>query len=133
MQLGINYPWFDYGKDFGSPGRPKWLDVIGQDFLFFEKHNIEVVRWFILAEGWHYGVGKGNIPEVESDPRSRGQWRFHRCPRVDEKILRDLQLLLEQFAAAEVCLLPVIIDFHFLKPYAHAELGNQHDFFRIVA
>ena len=119
----MNYPWFDYGWDFGlgppawrgSRGGPRWLDVIDDDLRHFQDLGISVVRWFVLADGLTYGVG-ADAPRP--DAGAPGQWRFHPS-RLDDHVLRHFEALLERFAAAAeggrppIRLLPVLIDFHF--------------------
>ena len=60
MRVGVNYPWFDYGWDFGlappswrAPDRdPRWVGAIDDDLRRFQALGITVVRWFILADGF---------------------------------------------------------------------------------
>ena len=81
MQVGVNYPWFDYGWDFGlgppawRGGRstPGWYAEIDNHLRLFQRLGISVVRWFILADGLTYGVGDAApVP----DRIARGGWRF---------------------------------------------------------
>ena len=71
MQVGVNYPWFDYGWDFGlgppawRAGRstPGWYAEIDDHLRLFQSLGISVVRWFILADGLTYGVeGAAPVP-----------------------------------------------------------------------
>ena len=65
MRVGVNFPWRDYGWDFGlgpSSWRggladPRWYPEIDGHLRHFQDVGISVVRWFILADGLTYGVG----------------------------------------------------------------------------
>ena len=125
MQVGVNYPWFDYGWDFGlgppswRGGRrtPRWYDTIDRDLRHLQDLGVSVVRWFILADGLTYGTG-------DEAPRLRGwirrRWHFD-PPPLDSEILAHFSELLARFAGAnsgpahQIQLLPVFIDFHFCQ------------------
>jgi hypothetical protein len=123
MQVGVNYPWCDYGWDFGlgpPPWRgtrdePRWRDRIDEHLRHFQTLGISVVRWFVFADGLTYGVG---AEAPRPDAGAPGQWRFD-PPHLDDRIVRHFDLLLERFLAAAAAgrpairLLPVLIDFYF--------------------
>ena len=126
MQVGVNYPWFDYGWDFGaappswrgSSTSPRWFANIDQDLQHLRSLGISVVRWFILADGLTYGTGQ-NAPRP--DPAAVGQWRFN-PPALSPEFLPHFEELLKRFdnanrsATHPIQLLPVLIDFHFCEP-----------------
>ena len=125
MQVGVNYPWFDYGWDFGlgppawrgSRTTPRWCDRIDQHLRHFRELGITVVRWFILADGLTYGSGE---LAPSPDPAKPARWRFD-PPELGPEFLQHFRELLERFAAAgadgrPIQLLPVLIDFHFCEP-----------------
>jgi len=126
MQVGVNYPWFDYGWDFGlgprawrgGRGTPRWYDHIDQDLRHFGDLGVSVVRWFILADGLTYGTDDG-APRLRGS--SRGRWRFDPPPLTSESVAHFTDLL-SRFAATgrasgrPIQLLPVFIDFHFCQP-----------------
>jgi len=124
MEVGVNYPWFDYGWDFGlgpSSWRgerttPRWYDDIDRDLQHFADLGVTVVRWFILADGLTYGTGDGA-------PRLRGwfrrRWHFDPPPLADQFLLHFGELL-ARFSGtarrgAQIRLLPVFVDFHFCQ------------------
>lgn len=123
MQVGVNYPWLDYGWDFGPgpsswrSGRsdPRWYDQIDGHLQHFLNLGIRVVRWFILADGLNYGTGN-NAPYLDA-----GEWRFDPSAAAPE-IEQHFEELLQRFenvnriAAQPMQLLPVFIDFHFCDP-----------------
>ncbi len=126
MQAGVNYPWFDYGWDFGaappswrgSSTDPRWFAAIDQDLQHLRNLGISVVRWFVLADGLTYGTGK-NAPRP--DPAKKGAWRFD-PPALSAEFLAHFEELLKRFETANkdaksaIQLLPVLIDFHFCEP-----------------
>src|SRR5215470_16715131 len=86
MLVGVNYPWIDYGWDFGDPP-PAWVNTqhvaewrerkreqIVTDFRACAEMGLFAVRWFILADGLSYGVG-------EAAPKKVGHlWAFDPLP-----------------------------------------------------
>ncbi|HEX2454398.1 MAG TPA: hypothetical protein VHI99_11915 [Vicinamibacterales bacterium] len=126
MHVGVNYPWFDYGWDFGPapPGwrgsltAPGWTVEIDRHLQHLHDLGISVVRWFVLADGLAYGTGP-DAPTLDSS----GEWRFDPAP-LDATVLDDFGELLRRFAdfnagvQRSIRLLPVLIDFHFCNPGA---------------
>jgi hypothetical protein len=56
--LAVNYPWLDYGRDFGrSPwgysgvALPQSRDRVAADFARIHSAGVSVVRWFLLCDG----------------------------------------------------------------------------------
>lgn len=115
---GINYPWLNYGWDFGDPP-PGWSggqeteafragqrETIRRDLREMAALGLNVVRWFVLADGLSYGTGA-------SAPREDG--RFFVLPPGDpwtRRMVADFRQLLDLCAEAGVKLLPSLIDFH---------------------
>lgn len=113
MWVGINYPWCDYGWDFGEPlptwgPRARWRSVIAEHLTELRRVGIRVVRWFIVADGLSYGTSR-NAPRLHD-----GHWRFS-PPDVASDLLDDFSTLLDVFHGSGFLLLPVLIDFHFAK------------------
>jgi hypothetical protein len=129
MQVGVNYPWFDYGWDFGlgppawrgDRTTPRWFSEVDEHLRHFQALGIRVVRWFILADGLTYG-SEGSAPVP--DPAASGGWRFD-PPAPGAELLGHFGELLDRFAAARengrpaIQLLPVLIDFHFCEAGTH--------------
>lgn len=121
MWVGINYPWCNYGWDFGEPPstwrpRARWRTVIAEHLAELRRVGVRVVRWFIVADGLGYGSG----PDA---PRLReGRWEFS-PPRVTSELLDDFSELLALFHDSGFLLLPVLIDFHFAKDGVIRERG----------
>ena len=119
---GINYPWLNYGWDFGDPPagwtggqdpeafRAAQRTVIAADLRDLAALGVTLVRWFVLADGLSYGLGTGA-------PHADG--RFFVLPPRDPaigRIVADFRHLLDLCAAAGVKLIPSHIDFHWCFP-----------------
>ena len=121
MLVGINYPWIDYGWDFGDPP-PGWVadenltawrekkrKQIEEDFRQFAAQGIFAVRWFLLADGTNYGAGK-------FAPQKRGEdWIFDPLPAGHPfygRLHDDFEFVLKTCGGNGLKLLPSLIDFH---------------------
>jgi hypothetical protein len=121
MLIGINYPWIDYGWDFGPPP-PMWVaddnlpawwarkrKQIKEDFSQFASQGIFAVRWFLLADGTNYGMGEFAPKETGDD------WTFDPLPRGHpfyEQLCDDFAFVLQTCAQYGLKLFPSLIDFH---------------------
>ena len=140
MDVGVNYPWVNYGLDFGrappswgrTPGTdPAWLAEVDAHLVRFVDLGLRVVRWFILADGLAYGTG-ADAPR----PDGRGRWRFD-PPPLDPEACRHFGLLMERFEAANpggaprITVLPVLVDYGFFAagrcPVKHAASHDDGD------
>jgi len=116
--VGINYPWLNYGWDFGDPPvgwtggrttanfRASTRDRIAADLREIAALGMEVVRWFVLADGLAYGTGA-------VAPKEDG--RFFVLPPGDpwtRQMVADFAFVLDLCAEAGVKLLPSLVDFH---------------------
>jgi hypothetical protein len=127
MQVGVNYPWFDYGWDFGlgppawRGGRttPRWFDHVDAHLDRLRDLGIGVVRWFMLADGLTYGSGS-------EAPRSDGSFD---PPPLDAEFIDHFEELLRRFdrtataGVGPIQLLPVLIDFHFCQDAMRTDPG----------
>jgi hypothetical protein len=121
MLIGINYPWIDYGWDFGPPP-PMWVACndlpawraqkrrqIEEDFRQFASQGIFAVRWFLLADGTNYGTG-------EFAPKKTGDdWTFDPLPDGHpfyKQLCDDFAFVLHACAQNGLKFLPSLIDFH---------------------
>ena len=108
MIKGINYPWMDYGWDFGVPPsgwtggqdqeefRASRRARIAADLRRLAGEGFSVVRWFVLADGL-------GLPAQWDDEAIR-------------PLVSDFEALLEQCEQAGVQLLPSLLDFHWCLP-----------------
>ncbi|HEY2077071.1 MAG TPA: hypothetical protein VGH53_12115 [Streptosporangiaceae bacterium] len=127
MDVGVNYPWFSYGWDFGAapPGwrsgdDPAWFAHLGRHLQHLSAIGISVVRWFILGDGLTYGTGP-DAPTVDrvASGESAG-WRFD-PPALAREFQEHYEAVLRSFAAQStrsrpVRLLPVLADYKFCEP-----------------
>ncbi|MBI4491219.1 MAG: hypothetical protein HY690_00285 [Chloroflexi bacterium] len=70
--LGVNYPWHHYGHDFGTTAwghdgasATQSRQAIEADFAFLREHGVQVVRWFLFADG-------RAAPEFDADGQVTG-------------------------------------------------------------
>jgi hypothetical protein len=127
MDVGLNYPWFSYGWDFGPapPGwrngqDPDWVPHIGQDLQHLAALGVSVVRWFILGDGLSYGTGPDAPKPDRSAPGDPARWRFD-PPALTGEFQEHFAVLLQNFAAQStgphpVRLMPVLVDYKFCEP-----------------
>jgi hypothetical protein len=120
MRIGINYPWIDYGWDFGDPpgawispeNQPAWREIkrrrIEEDFRQFAAQGIFAVRWFLLSDGLNYGIG-------ESAPRKESQgWKFEPLPSGHpfySRLRDDFEFVLSVCRNNGLQLFPSLIDY----------------------
>jgi len=132
MLVGVNYPWIDYGWDFGDPPEA-WVNKqhVGEwrerkreqmiaDFRGFAEMGLFAVRWFILADGLSYGVG-------EAAPKKVGdRWEFDPldCDHpFHEQLREDFEFVLKTCDALKIKFAPSLIDFHWCRQGVVAEAG----------
>jgi hypothetical protein len=124
FQLGINYPWLNYGWDFGDPP-PGWAgadvaawraqnrrDIVA-DLLKFKELGLFAVRWFLLADGTNYGFG------AEAPQQVNGRWQAQPLPAGHafyQQALADFAFVLEACADVKLQFVPVLLDFHWAFP-----------------
>ena len=124
FQLGINYPWLNYGWDFGDPP-PGWAgadvaawraknrrDIVA-DLLQFAELGLFAVRWFVLADGTNYGFG-AEAPQLVND-----RWRAQPLPAshaFHPQLFEDFVFLLETCSDLKIQFVPVLLDFHWAFP-----------------
>jgi hypothetical protein len=136
MDVGVNYPWFEYGWDFGDGPQewtkgsdPKWYSAIDYDLKYFNSLKLRVVRWFIFGDGLTYGSGK-QAPQKGQN----GEWRFA-PPDLSDNFQVHFQELVDRFSEANkkfqqpIQLIPVLLDFHFCEA-GSAAIGNNNDWIK---
>ncbi len=125
LLVGINYPWINYGWDFGDPppgwtgGKPvaEWRarqrqDIVA-DLLQFASMGLFAVRWFVLADGTNYGFGPA-APQLVY-----GRWRAEVLPAAHpfhQQLFDDFAFVLETCADLKLKFVPALLDFHWSFP-----------------
>ncbi len=130
LTVGINYPWINYGWDFGDPPLA-WLGgqsldewraqkrrQIADDFREFARLGISAVRWFLLADGLNYGMGD-DAPQTDGS-----EWNFSPLPArhpFHAQLGDDFEFVLKTCAELKLKLLPSLLDFHWCFPASIAD------------
>lgn len=105
--VGANYPWLNYGQDFGASAwghngisNPSSYIQVEADFAKLQASGIEVLRWFVFADG-RSGLRVGDRGEILG---------------TDAYVARDLRAALELARKYNIQLILVLIDFPFIEP-----------------
>jgi hypothetical protein len=105
--LGLNYPWYNYGHDFGTTAwghdgvsDEKSRADIEADFADMHRHGVPVARWFLWADG-------RASPEFDADGYVTG---------FDEYFYDDLDTALEISDKYDIDLILVLFDFYWFEP-----------------
>ena len=101
--LGVNYPWLNYGHDFGTTA---WghdgvssatsRSTVEADFAYLQSQGVHVVRWFL------FGDGRAS-PKFNVDGKVTG---------FDEYFYPDLDAALAIAQKHDIYLILVLFDFH---------------------
>lgn len=117
--LGINYPWLNYGHDFGttawghdgvsSDTSSKQIDT---DFAYLKSKGVHVVRWFLFGDC-------RAAPEFDADGKVTG---------FDEHFYPDLDAAFAVAQKHNIYLILVLLDFHLAdktKDVSGVQLGGR--------
>jgi hypothetical protein len=106
--LGVNYPWLNYGEDFGRArshhsgiSLPENRESVDRDFAQISKSGAAVVRWFL------FGDGRGGFRSENGIPRS-----------PDDLLFTDVAAALELARTHHLQLCLSLIDFLWLQDRA---------------
>jgi hypothetical protein len=134
LMVGINYPAFNYGFDFGPPVidpsqssqsqpsyGPGWnapnsnnlatisgpapATVLEALLAVFKGFGLQVVRWFIFGDGW-------NLPAPKLVNK---QWAYEQTA-LDPSYVNDFATMLKSFAKMKMKVIPVFVDNRFFWP-----------------
>ena len=120
--VGLNVPWIECGHDFG-PRPPEWSGAPPTDWGHLERKlsdaradGVEVVRFWLLAGGVNYPVGRD-----PDDVFTRRGDRFvlardQAAPELPDAYLRDFEGLLRACTNAGVRVVPVLCSFELFFP-----------------
>lgn len=102
--LGVNYPWLQYGNDFGGNAWGNYGVHAGgtyaADFADLKAKGVRVVRWFVFAD-----MRGGITFDPSGTPTGINSW-----------VRADFQAALDLAETHDLRLLPVLFDFHVMKP-----------------
>lgn len=117
--LGVNYPWLNYGHDFGATAwghdgvsceeSRKQVDA---DFAYLKNHGVHVVRWFLFGDC-------RAAPEFDGTGKVTG---------FDDHFYTDLDAAVEIAQKHNVYLIFVLLDFHLADKAKHVngvQLGGR--------
>jgi len=124
FQLGVNFPWANYGQDFGaSPAghrgisRPETSSAISAEFARIRDCGASVVRWFLFADG------RGGFHSEKDVPR-----------RPDDFLFRDVAAALELARRFNLGICFSLIDYPWLQdPAANPENHPHHKVMQFAA
>ncbi len=105
--IGINYPWRNYGGDFGANvwgghegvNTPKGLQEVDADFNWLSSQGLNVVRWFIFCDG------RGGL-KFGPDGSVAG---------IDQYVLDDMTAALTIAHKYKLRVVFVLLDFNFVQ------------------
>jgi hypothetical protein len=108
---GLNYPWLNYGGDFGQAAWPqgawehagisahKSQQQVEKDFAYLRSNGISIVRWFMFADG-------RASPEFNGDGYVTG---------LDNYFNADLETALSLACKYDLQIILVLLDFKWMK------------------
>jgi hypothetical protein len=117
--FGANYPWYNYGTDFGENawghnGISVKRNEVETDFDTLAGMGVRVVRWFVFADG-------RAAPEFAADGSVTG---------LDGQVYADLDAALEIAQEHNIRLILVLLDFQWLAQQKNEDgvlLGGHAD------
>lgn len=117
--LGANYPWKNYGGDFGGNAWGNYgvhtkPDEFGAQFQQMADGGLQVVRWFVFTDG-----RAGVIFDNTGTPSGLGEF-----------VLADFDAAIAIARARGVYLVPVLLDFHWMywaQQEGQVQLGGRSD------
>jgi hypothetical protein len=115
--LGVNYPWHNYGQDFGCVGsehrgisNPDARETVAREFAKIQEIGVTVVRWFL------FGDGRGGFIAEKGIAR-----------RPDRLLLADVSAALELAERRGLKLCFSLIDFLWLQEHGGKRPRHRHE------
>jgi len=115
--LGVNYPWLNYGEDFGRVNGvhhgislPENREAVLREFGRIRQTGATVVRWFVFGDGRGGFVCEKGIPV---------------CP--DDLLIPDVRALIEIAEQTQLQLCFSLIDFLWLQDHASIRARHAHE------
>src|SRR5271169_1216212 len=117
FSLGVNYPWRNYGQDFGCVGAghvgislPEAQELVRQEFAEIRETGATVVRWFL------FGDGRGGFISEKGIPR-----------KPDSLLFADVAAALRLAEDHHLKLCFSLIDFLWLQEHAGKRPAHPHE------
>ena len=117
FSLGVNYPWQNYGEDFGGVqdthrgvSVPAHRDVLLQEFARIRETGATVVRWFLFGDGRSGFHCENEIPH-----------------RPDDFLFKDVSAALEVAEETQLQICFSLIDFLWLQEHAGKRAPHAHE------
>jgi hypothetical protein len=115
--LGVNYPWHNYGQDFGCAGsehrgisNPDARETVAREFAKIQDMGVTVVRWFL------FGDGRGGFIAEKGIAR-----------RPDRLLRADVSAALELAQRRGLKLCFSLIDFLWLQEHGGKRPRHAHE------
>ena len=117
FSLGVNYPWLNYGEDFGcvrgthrGVSLPANREILLREFGRIRETGVTVVRWFL------FGDGRGGFLSENGIPR-----------RPDDFLFQDVASLLEIAEQTQLQLCFSLIDYLWLQEHGGKRPPDTHE------
>jgi len=117
FSLGVNYPWQNYGQDFGcvsgahrGVSLPANRDLLLREFARIREAGATVVRWFL------FGDGRGGFLCENGIPRSPDLYLF-----------RDIAAALQIAQQTQLQICFSLIDYLWLQEHANKPPAHAHE------
>lgn len=107
--LGANYPWLNYGNDFGGNNGVHSSTQYNADFADMASKGVHVVRWFVLEDG-----KTGIVYDANGGPAG-----------LSNNVLTDLDSAVAMAQSNHIYLDLVIVDFSLLNIGGHSDVINN--------
>lgn len=117
FSLGVNYPWQNYGQDFGFVNRvhrgistPGNQESLLREFARIRETGATVVRWFLFGDGRGGFVCENGIPR-----------------KPDDFLFRDISAALQVAEQTQLQICFSLIDYLWLQEHAGKRAAHAHE------
>ena len=117
FSVGVNYPWRDYGQDFGRTNGehrgisiPAARDLVERDFAQIGEAGVTVVRWFV------FGDGRGGFATEKGIPR-----------KPDDLLFADVEAALQLAQQHDLQLCFSLFDYLWLQEHGGKRPAHPHE------
>ena len=133
LRVGYNYPgpsnqfgfWIGphnrqdkWPPDYATQWKElPWKSTIQSNLATLQQNGIEVVRWFLMGNGWNYGPLPTKETKTHYFPAVRTEvlWHFDPPDRLDPLFVSHFQQLLELHKSANMKMIPSLVSFEFFE------------------